>query len=530
MRYRQATCLALTTSLLLVSCSKTETAKPYAVEEVPLAQVSADLVAGKATAVAVTKAYIERIRAYDGPLHSVIAIAPDALDQAAASDKRRKEGKALGPLDGVPILLKDNIDATGMPTTAGSFALAENLPAKDSEVARRLRASGAIILGKNNLSQWAGWRSKESFSGSTVGGTPHNPYDLTRTVCGSSSGSGIATAVSFAAAAVGSDTTGSVICPSSLNGIVGLRSTVALISRRGVVPLSSVQDTTGPMARTVMDTAMLLTSLAGSDPADPASRESDAHKTDYAKGLSTDALKGKRLGVLRSFGGYNEKTQPLFDAALEVLKSQGAELVEVPAGIIEDLSKPQYVLMTYDFKPDLAAYLKDAPPAVKVRSVEDLVAFQNTDPRESAHTSGYTEESAATTGRDNPEYVQALEYARRKAGPEGYGKAMADYDVSALIMPTRGPADVITPDGTRRERPTDASAKPSPPSGSGVAALAGYPDLTVPMGDFEGLPVGLSFIGPAWSEQMLLAYGYAYEQASRKRVPPQAYKKAVAAQ
>jgi amidase len=528
MLYRRVTYLALASSLALAGCSKTEPAKPYAVEEVPLARISADLAAGKTTAVAVTKAYIERIKAYDGPLHSVIMVAPDALDQAAASDKRRKEGKALGPLDGIPILLKDNIDATGMPTTAGSFALAENLPTKDSEVARRLRASGVIILGKNNMSQWAGWRGKESFSGSTVGGGPHNPYDLTRTVCGSSSGSGIATAVSFAAATVGSDTTGSVICPSSLNGIVGLRPTVALISRRGVVPLSSVQDTTGPMARSVTDTAMLLTSLAGSDAGDPASRDSDAHKADYVKGLSTDALKGKRLGVLRSFGGYNEKTQPLFDAALEVLKAQGAELVEVPDGIIEDLSKQQYVLMTYDFKPDLAAYLKDAPPAVKIRSVEDLVAFQSNDPREKMHTSEYTEESAATTGRDNPEYVQALEYAKRKAGPEGYDKAMADYNVSALIMPTRGPADVIPPDGTRRDRPTDAAAKPAPPSSSGVAALAGYPDLTVPMGDVEGLPVGLSFIGPAWSEQMLLSYGYAYEQASKKRVPPEAYKKAVA--
>ena len=527
MLYRRVSYLALASAFALASCSKTEPAKPYAVEEVPLAQVSADLAAGKTTAVAVTKAYIERIKAYDGALHSVIVIAPDALDQAAASDKRRKEGKALGPLDGVPVLLKDNIDATGMPTTAGSFALAENLPAKDSEVARRLRASGAVILGKNNMSQWAGWRSKGSFSGSTVGGSPHNPYDLTRGVCGSSSGSGIATAASFAAATVGSDTTGSVICPSSLNGIVGLRPTVALISRRGVVPLSSVQDTTGPMARNVTDTAMMLTSLAGSDPGDPASKDSDAHKADYVKGLSTDALKGKRIGVLRSFGGYNEKTQPLFDAALEVLKAQGAELVEVPAGIIEDLSKQQFVLMTYDFKPDLAAYLVNAAPAVKVRTVEDLVAFQNSDPRESMHTSEYTEESAATTGRDNPEYIQALEYAKRKAGPEGYDKAMTDYNVSALIMPTRGPADVSTPDGTRRERANDA-AKPSPPSGSGVAALAGYPDLTVPMGDVEGMPVGLSFIGPAWSEQMLLSYGFAYEQASKKRVPPEAYKKAAA--
>jgi amidase len=274
---------------------------------------------------------------------------------------------------------------------------------------------------------------------------------------------------------------------------------------------------------------MLLNAMAGSDPADPASAEADAHKTDYVKALDASSLKGKRIGVIRSFGGYTEKTQPLFEAALDVIKAQGAELVEIPAEAFEDLNKQQMLIMTYEFKDDVATYLKDAPPAVKSRTVEDLIAFQGADPRESMHTQGYMEASAATTGgRDNPEYVQALQYAKKRAGEDGYLKALKQYDVSALVSVTRTPADPIQPDGTKRAD-RDPS-RPSLPSGSGLAALAGYPDLTVPMGDVDGLPVGLSFIGPAWSEATLLSYGYAYEQASHKRTAPAAYKTATAAQ
>src|SRR4051812_46703477 len=288
------------TALTLSACSKQEPAKPYAVEDVPLAKISADLAAKRTTSVAVTQAYIDRIKTYDGNLHAIIAIAPDALQQAVASDKRRADGKALGPMDGVPVVLKDNIDAVGVPTTAGSYALAENLPLKDSEVVRRLRAGGAVILAKANMSQWAGRRTKtETFNGSTVGGTPHNPYDLARSPAGSSSGPAIAAAASLAAAGVGSDTTGSIIGPSSMNGIVGMRPTYALVSRRGIVPITEVQDAAGPMARTVEDAAMLLTALAGSDAGDPASKDADAHKTNYTKGLSTSALKGAKLGVMR---------------------------------------------------------------------------------------------------------------------------------------------------------------------------------------------------------------------------------------
>jgi amidase len=522
--------VALLAALALAACSKNETAKPYAVEEIPLSQISADLAAGKVTAVAVTQAYIDRIKAMNPSLHAVILIAPDALSQAAASDKRRADKKTLGPLDGVPILLKDNIDVAGMPTTAGSYALEANLPAQDSEVAKRLRAAGVVFLGKANTSQWAGLRTTDVFEGSTVGGTPHNPYDLSRTACGSSSGSGIAAAASLAAATVGTDTTGSVICPSSVNGLVGLRPTIALISRRGIVPVSLSQDTSGPMARNVLDAAMLLNVLAGSDPADAASRDADAHKVDYVKTLDPSALKGQRLGVIRSFGGYSDETKPLFDAALSVLAAQGAELVEIPAALFEDLSQEQRLIMLYEFKEDVAAYLAGAPAAVKVRSLADLIAFNASDPRESMHSQHLFEDSQATEGgRQNPEYAKTLEYAKRKAGPEGFGLALSQFNVSALVLPTFGPAGKILPDGTKVDYVASVREKGAvPPSGSGVAALAGYPDLTVPMGDVDGMPVGLSFIGPAWSEQLLLDYGYAYEQASHKRVPPEKYKAAVA--
>ena len=520
--------LVLVSAVALTACSKQDAA-PYAVEEVSLAQVSADLAAGKTTSVAVTKAYIERIKMYDGPLHAVIAIAPDALDQAAASDKRRKDGKAMGPLDGVPILLKDNIEAMGMPNTAGSYALAANKPAQDAGIIKRLRSSGGIILGKLNMNQFAGLRTSKGLLGSTIGGTPHNPYDLARTPGGSSSGSGIAAAVSFAAATLGSDTTGSIISPSSLNGIVGMRPTVALMSRHGIVPISLTQDTSGPMARTVTDAAMLLTVVAGSDPGDPASKDADANKTDYVKGLSVDALKGKRLGVLRGTGGYNDKTQPVFDAALEVLKSQGAELVELPNDILEDMSQEDRIILTHEFKDDLNTFLAGTPANVKVRTIDDLIAFNKVDPHEKTHDQDLVEAAAATNGRKDADYIKAFEYAKRRAGPDGIDRGLKDFNVSALVVLTTGPAEVIVPEGaagghTISERPKGSR----PPSPSMNAAIAGYPDLTVPAGMVEGMPVGLSFIGPPWSEQALLAYGYAYEQASKMRVPPTAYKSATA--
>lgn len=528
MKMRSLTAIALVMSLSLGACNKQEeAATPYEVEEVSLAQIAADLAAGKTTSAAVTQAYIDRINTYDGAMNGVIGIMPDAFEQAAASDQRRAEGKSLGSMDGIPILLKDNIDAIGMATTAGSYALIDNVPTQDSEVARRLRAAGAVILGKANTSQWAGLRTSGSFNGSTVGGSTRNPYDLTRSAAGSSNGSGIAAAASLAAGTVGTDTTGSIVSPSSYNGVVGMRPTIALISRRGIVPVSLTQDTSGPMTRTVTDFAMMLTVLAGSDPGDPASVEADAHKTDYVKALSTEALKGKKLGVIRGTRGYDATTGAVLDEAIKTLQAEGAEIVELPDGILEDTSQEQRIIMIHDIKEDIAAYLAHAPAHVKHRTLADLIAFNKADPRENMHGQDFFEAAEATNGRQDEEYIKAKEYAQRRAGVEGFGRAFTEFGVAAVIGLSRGPAEVIPPDGEGGGHVAGAREKGSaPPHLSGNAALAGYPNLSVPMGLVNGLPVGLSFVGPAWSEATLVAIGYDFEQASKKRVPPTAYKAA----
>lgn len=523
---------AAAAGLMLAACGEQTpeqaAAAAYEVEEKSIAQLAEDLAAGKTTAVAVTQGYIARIKLYDGALHSVIGVAPDAIAQAEASDARRKAGQALGPLDGIPILLKDNIDAVGMATTAGSFALEHNVPREDAEVTRRLRAAGAVILGKANLSQFAGWRPAETvLNSSTVGGAARNPFDLARSPGGSSSGGGASTAASLAAANIGSDTTGSIIGPSSYNAIVGLRPTIALVSRTGVVPISATMDTTGPMTRTVRDAALLLTAMAGSDARDPATKDADAHKTDYVKGLSTDALKGKRLGVVRDFGGHTEATKPVFDAALAVMAAQGAELVEIPPGQFPDHRVEQLAIMSFDFREDFAAYMKNAPEVQKVRTVEELIAFNKADPRESVFDSGLIEYAASRTGgRADPEYGRMRALVTQRTAVEGFDKVFKDYNVSAVVLPTREVADVMKANGEPQPNriPTENGAAPG--SGSSIAALAGYPNLSVPMGMVDGLPVGISLIGPAWSEAELLAMGYAYEQASKARVAPVAYKAA----
>lgn len=521
-------------AVVLAACGEKKeeaAAAPYELEGVALSQISADLAAGKTTAVAVTQGYMDRIKMYDGALHCVIGVMPDALAQAAASDARRKDGKALGPLDGIPILLKDNIDAAGLPTTAGSYALEHNIK-PDAEVTARLRAAGVVILGKANLSQFAGWRPAETvLNSSTVGGDCRNPYDLSRSPGGSSSGGGATQAASFAAGNIGSDTTGSIIGPSSYNGIVGLRPTIALVSRAGVVPISATMDTTGPMTHTVRDAAMLLTVMAGSDARDPDTKDADAHKTDYAAGLSTDGLKGKRIGVVRDFGGHNDATKPVFDAALAVMAAQGAELVDIPAGQFPDHRVEQLGIMSFDFREDFAAYMKDAPEAVKVRTVEELIAFNDTDPRESMYDSGLIAYAASrTTGRADPEYVKMRELVKQRTAVEGFDKVFAAFNVTAVVLPTRDVADALKPNGEKQPNRIPKENGAAPGSGSSIAALAGYPNLSVPMGLVNGLPVGVSFIGPAWSEAELLNMGYAYEQAAKVTSAPTAYKAAVSAQ
>ncbi len=524
------TSLALLVSLGLAACGKEEPAAPYNVEEVPLSQISDDLAAGKMTSAAITQSYMDRISMYDGPLNGVIAVAPDALQQAAASDARRKDGKALGPLDGVPILLKDNIDAVGMPTTAGSWALEHNMPKQDSEVTRRLRAAGAVILGKANTSQFAGIRTSTGLNGSTVGGSTHNPYDLTKSAAGSSNGPGIAAATSFSAGTIGTETSGSITSPSSQNGVVGIKSTIALVSRRGIVPISLTQDMAGPMTRTVRDNAMILNVIAGSDPGDPWSADADANKKDYVSLLSTEGLKGKRLAVLRGLRGQDERTTPVFDEALAVLKAQGADLVEVADTKWIDIRPEMRIILLADLKEDLNNYFATMPDTVKVRTVTDLIAFNSSDPRESMHKQeNFTDADATVDGRKNPDYQKTLAEMFRITREDGIDRVLKETGAIALVTVTTPPADTIPVDGS-----TTSGAVSPDPRGSQAASLtayaasAGYPHISVPMGQVNGMPLGLSFAGTKWAEGDLYPLAYAYEQASKKRVPPTAYKQAVA--
>lgn len=485
----------------------------YSVKDVPLGDMAADLAAGRTNSESVTEAYIERINTLNPALRAVIVIAPDALDQARASDARRAEGKTLGPLDGIPILVKDNIDTLGMATTAGSLALANNFPRRDAPLVRNLKNAGAVILGKANLSEWANFRSSDSSSGwSAVGGIARNPHDLTRTACGSSSGSGVAAAVSLAAATVGTETDGSVTCPSSINGIVGLKPTVGLVSRSGIIPIAASQDTAGPMTRTVAGTAALLTAMAGSDPDDPATREADTHKTDYLAALDPNALKGSRIGVARFLDGYTAQTLAVFEAALEMLKAQGAELVEIDTFDFGSMGDNEIIVLLTEFKSGLNAYLAETPPEVTARTLAEIIAFNAAEPRELAwFGQDLFEKAEATNGLGDADYIRAQGAAKTAAGPEGIDRLLAENNLVALVAPTTGPAWLIDPENG------DAGG----PSATRLSAVSGYPHLTVPMGFVDNLPVGLSFMGPAWSESLLLSLGYAFEQAAPdRRAPP----------
>jgi amidase len=463
---------------------------------------------------AATKAYLAQIKARDGQLHSVLALNPNALADARALDAETKAGRGRGPLHGRPILLKDNIESIEpLATTAGSLALKDNVTGRDAPLVARLRAAGVVILGKANLSEWANIRSNHSISGwSAVGGTVRNPYVLDRSACGSSSGSGAAVAAGLAWGAIGTETDGSVTCPAAINGLVGLKPTVGLVSRTHIVPISHSQDTAGPMTRTVADAAALLTAMAGSDPADPATKEADARKSDYAKALNKGALKGVTLAVARFSTGYSPKTDAVFETALAALKAQGATLVEVKDFDEGPVGKAEGVVLYAELKVDLNAYLASTDPAkVKTRTLADLIAFNVATPKELEWFGQDSFEKAQNTkGYDDPDYIKAAADARRLAGPEGIDKILKDTGAVAIVAPTTGPAWTIDP----------LNGDNYGGSATTLPAVAGYPHLTVPMGQVTGLPVGLSFIGPAWSEATLLGLGYAFEQATLARKDP----------
>lgn len=497
--------------------SQPASAAPYTVEEKSVADLQADLASGATTSEALVAAYIARIEAIDrtGPtLRSVLALNPRAAEDAHALDAERKAGKTRGPLHGIPILLKDNIDsADPMPTTAGSLALVKNVTNRDAPFVARLRAAGAIILGKTNLSEWANIRSSQSISGwSAVAGLTRNPYARDRNACGSSSGSGAAAAASLAAATVGTETDGSITCPASINGLVGIKPTVGLVSRTHVVPISHTQDTAGPMTRTVADTAALLTVMAGTDPADSATKNADARKSDYTAALDAGALRGKRIGVLAFLKGYHALTDRAFAKALDDMKAAGAELVEIEKfPTLDKIGEAELVVLLTELKADLNAYLATTPQSVTARTLKDVIAFNAATPAELAlFGQDLFEQAEKTKGIADPAYRKAAATAKRLAGPEGIDRLLKQHKLDALVAPTGGPAwtiDVVTGDHFLGAAST-------------LPAVAGYPHITVPMGEARGLPVGISFIGPAWSDAKLIALAYAFEQKTMARKPP----------
>jgi amidase len=493
----------------------------FALEEATVAQLRAGLESGKHTARGLAEAYLERIRALDRtgdlPLCSVIEMNPDALAQADALDAERKAKGSRGPLHGIPVLLKDNIaTADKMQTTAGSLALVGAVPSRDAFIVERLRAAGAVLLGKTNLSEWANFRSTHSTSGwSGRGGLCRNPYALDRTPSGSSSGSGAATAANFCAVAVGTETDGSIVSPASACSLVGLKPTVGLVSRAGIIPISSTQDTAGPMTRTVADAAALLGVLAGEDPRDGATTASRGHThPDYTKFLDPQGLKGARIGVPRErYFGYHPATDALVERALEVMKAQGAVLVDpVVLPNMAKLDEPELEVMLYEFKAGLEAWFAGLGEGAPVRTLADLIAF-NEQHRE-REMPYFGQELLLQAQKKGPltdaGYKKALAACRRYSRAEGLDAVMRKHQLDALVMPTQAPAGPI--DLVLGDHWLGSSSTP--------AAVSGYPTLTVPAGDVHGLPVGVSFVGRAWSEPVLLKLAYAYEQASHARRKP----------
>ena len=495
--------------------------------EADATQLQALMTSGKISAQTLTEHYIERIKSIDrsGPhLNSVIELNPDALAIAAALDHERKLSGARGPLHGIPVLIKDNIaTADNMQTTAGSLALVGAKAPRDAFLVRQLRAAGAIILGKTNLSEWANMRSSRSTSGwSGRGGLTRNPYALDRNCSGSSSGSAAAMAASLATLAVGSETDGSIVSPASLCSLVGLKPTLGLISRDGIVPISHSQDTAGPMTRTVTDAALLLTVLAGVDARDAATANTKQHATDYTHFLDKNGLKGARIGIVRNAMSSNLRQQVIVDAAIEVLRQQGAILIDVEIPNITKYADSELEVLLYELKADLNNYLAEFGHGSAVSSLADVIAFNE---KNRAKEMPYFDQELLIKGQakgdlTSADYLAALENNHRYSRTEGIDQIMQQHQLDALFASTGGPAWIT--DYINGDHIVDSFSTP--------AAVAGYPHITVPAGFFGGLPVGVSFTAGAYAEGMIIKLAYAYEQASKQRKPPTylAYSLAVA--
>jgi amidase len=511
--------ISLVISLVIVNAPQ-QIPPPFELDEMTIAQLQEAMASGRYTSRRLVELYAGRIDEIDrrGPtLRSILELNPDAPAIADSLDAERKAGTVRGPLHGIPILIKDNIDTHDrMMTTAGSLALQGSIPPHDAFVVERLRAAGAVILGKTNLSEWANFRSTKSTSGwSGRGGLVRNPYALDRNACGSSSGTGAAIAANLAAAGVGTETDGSIVCPSGANGLVGIKPTVGLVSRSGIIPISHTQDTAGPMTRTVADAAVLLAAMTGVDPRDAATTPSKGRSSvDYAAASGTGGLAGARIGVARKrYFGYSDVADRLVDAAIADMRRAGATIID-PADIptAARLDDCELEVLLYEFKADLNAYFASLGPSAPVHSLQELIAFnQKEKDREMPF---FGQELLVRAQKKGPltsaGYVKARSTCRARARTLGIDAVMTRYRLDAIVAPTGSPA--WTTDLINGDHFVGASSTP--------AAVAGYPSITVPAGTVSGLPVGLSFIGRAWSEARLIGLASAYEQATRHRQPP----------
>lgn len=521
------TSIAAGTLLSVNSCQSRETTEKngeqiqddFPLNEITISDLQKSYNIGDLTCEKVVQMYLNRIEKIDksGPiLNSILEINPDAIAIAKALDENRNSGKPSGPLHGVPIMLKDNIDTAGkMMTTAGSLAMEGNYASQNSWVAAKLEQAGAIILGKTNLSEWANFRSNRSSSGwSGRGGQTRNPYIIDRNPCGSSSGSGVAVSANLCSTSIGTETNGSVVCPASINGIVGIKPTVGLVSRAGIIPIAHSHDTAGPMARTVRDAAIVLGAMTGIDKKDNYTQKSKGKSfSDYTTDLQADSLKKKRIGVARHFFGFHEKVDLLMEQAIKDLQNLGAKTIDLDQ---EDLNgksgSDAYKVLLCEFKHDLNSYLKNCTSDIKIRSLEQLIKFNKDHADKEMPFFGQEVLIAAQAQVDlnSDEYKSALDNVLKSNGPEGIDRVMDTYEVDAIIAPTGGPAwptDVITGDHF-----LGGSSSP--------AARSGYPSITLPMGFVHGLPIGISFFSEAYSESKLISFAFAYEQATKHRKPP----------
>ena len=492
----------------------------FELDEVTVSELQASMESGERTARSITELYLGRIEALDGQgpeLRSIIELNPDALQIADELDAERAAGNVRGLLHGIPVAIKDNLDThDGMTTTAGSLALEGSIPPRDSFLAAKLREAGAIILAKANMSEWAYFRGYRATSGwSARGGQCRNPYALNRNPCGSSSGSGVAVSANLVPLTIGTETGGSIMCPSSINGVVGIKPTVGLWSRSGVIPISHSQDSAGPMARTVRDAALLLGPLTGVDPRDVATRESASYShADYTQFLDPDGLRGARIGVARSFPFQEPRVYELFEDALSAMSDAGAVLVDPTNLDASAWNDPlSLVLLEYEFKHDLNVYLASLGPDAPVKSLEEVIAFNeaNADLEMPYFGQERLHDSQARGPLTDPEYLEAKRTVQRATREDGIDRLIRTHNLDAIVAPTRDIAWVT--DHIAGDRLDGGSS-------AGPAAIAGYPDISVPMGFVTGLPVGISFFGAAWTEPTLLRIAYAFEQATNHRQAP----------